>query len=237
MFKEEVFTTIPKHLLNEKDINDIMLLILPYLRIKSSLQGEIGTTLEEIIRSIGYIPNNNEERINKKVLNCLIWLIEKKYIFINMAIEKITEKIFIKIIINKHNNIFNIEDEQGKYIPYVLLTSVEYFKILQSSIKISKGILLRVFLNIKKYIDLKKDDNYCFPSQKTIKNDCGKNSNETITKAITELEKIGLIYVYKPEIYNINNGIIKHSNNIYSLNPISIEKLNHIYNINHSQTN
>ena len=218
MFKKDITTHIKKDFLLSPEVSNTVLLILPYLRIRASLNGVIGTTLENIVKEIGYVPNNQKGRINETILKDLEWMLRNKYISINIPISEISAKKFFEITINNDNNIFDVKNDIGEYIPFVSLTADEYKKIIKGSGKAKQGRMLRTFLNIKKYINLAEgSDKICFPSLEVIKRDSLLSSNEVTSKLIRELEGVGVLYVDRNNYYKDNSGKVKNMNNVYAL--------------------
>lgn len=231
---KNTFANISKKILLDKNINDYLLLIFPYLKMSESHWGTIGTSIEEIVKSIGYTPDNHTGRINDKILKCLKWLSDNGYISISLPLtRKISSKTFIKIIIN-NNDFFQTKNKNGNLSSFVILESEEYLKITNKDNKVNKGVLLRVFLNIKKRMDFSSDSlQYCFPSNKCIMKDCFKTSSQIITNAIKELERIGLIYIHRESKCNTDElGKISKYTNIYALDSGTIEKIKSNHTIN-----
>lgn len=224
IFKKEVIVNISKELLLNPEVSDTLLLILPYLRIEASLRGIVSTTLEYIVKRIGYVPNNQKGRINEVILRNLEWLASKEYISIDVPISKISAKKFFRITINNNNNIFDMENKDGDCQPYVILTSTEYENIIQRSSKGRQGSMLRVFLNIKKYINFNEHSaKVCFPSIKTIKEESFIGSTETVSNLVKDLEEIGVIFVHRGGAFKSQSGKIRHRKNLYALTSKNLE--------------
>lgn len=233
MFDENLFVMYEKEFIKRKDIDDRVLLVLAFLMLNVNARGKVGTTLENIINNIGYIPNRNSGKINDIIIGQLKWLQKNKYIFINTG-ETITPKGYLEIQINKRNNIFDMKtiDSNGeiKTKPHVSLTEREYKKITTSKTKANKGILIRVFLSIKSYISFDKySPNICFPSQLTIAKNCGlKSVGYTVNNAIKELVKMRILFEHVTGGYKDKDGNVRNANNVYAVEPAQLKVANQI---------
>lgn len=219
-----------KNFISRPNIDNKLLLIMAFLRIRASGKGIIGTTIENIVENIGYIPNRREGKINDTVIKLLKWLEENNYIFISTDVSKISQKAYFEIEINSDNNIFNMlftgdgDNKDTKLKPYVLLTDKEFKKIVKTNTKVNKGILLRVFLNIKKRISFDdKAIKICYPSLSLIAKDCGIPKGGTVYNSIKELINIGLLFEYDVGKCKTKDGKLLNVNKVYSLEELDAD--------------
>lgn len=180
-----------------------------YLRIYSARNGIIGTSINAISKKIGYEPNTNAGRINKKIIESLKWLVQKEYVTINIDIDNALSNNYFDITLN---NIFDCNTN------YVILTECEFDIITNADTKKkNKENLLRVFLNIKKYMSFSKDNiQLCYPSHSTLCRDCNISSKGAMNNIIADLVSMGLLYTYNPGRF-IDKGKVKYANNFYAL--------------------
>lgn len=167
-----------------------------------------------IVEGIGCKPDYHKDKVNEKVIKSLDWLEEHNYIFVltNIHKNKFSHGECFRIQINDSNNIFDIDKD------FVILEEKEFDKLIESKTKIDKHKILNVFLNIKKYMSFDKErPTICYPSHKTLCNDCRISSTGVMNNIIAELIRIGLLYTYNSGQYIDNKGNVKFSNNFYAL--------------------
>mgnify|MGYP001194609836 CR=1 FL=1 len=240
MFDNELFIMYDKDFITREDIDNRLLLIIAFLRIRASGKGIIGTTIENIVKNIGYIPNRHKGKINDIIINQLKWLETNNYIFVYTDLNQLSQKVYFEIEINNDNNIFDMreKDNNGNVImnelgepklkTHVVLTDKEFDKIVTTKTQINKSVLLRVFLNIKKRINFNDAaPKICYPSQALIAKDCCLNKGYSINKAIKELVNMGILFEHVTGGYKIGNKII-NANNVYALDPKELKDANEI---------
>jgi hypothetical protein len=144
-------------------------------------------------------------------------------IFIDELVKRIENNDCFLIEISDDPNIFNFEKD------YVILTENEFDVITglnnetneennKNRNKKNKEDLLKVYLNIKKFMSFDKNNlSYCYPSHKTICHDCKISSTGAINNIIDELRSLGLLYTYNSGRYEDDKGNIKYPNNFYAL--------------------
>jgi len=202
-----------KDFIRQKNLPDKLLLVMAYLRIYCAKNGTISTSINYICHKIGYKPNHRENKINDQIINCLKWLQNYNYIQLKTNIDKALSNECIAIKINNDPNIFDCKNN------YVILNEIEFDIIRKSKIdRRNKEDLLRVFLNIKKYMSFDKNtDALCYPSHSTLCKDCNISSKSVINNIIKDIVDIGLLYTYNPGKFIDNKGKIKFANNFYAL--------------------
>lgn len=232
MFNKELSVKFEKDFLRNKNVDDKVFLIMAYLMFNINLKGTIGTTLETIIKNIGYTPNKNKGRINDGVIQQLKWMEDNNIITIESEYDNITPKGYMQIKMNKHDDFLNIDTWDGdknnsikehilKFKPFVILSEREYNKIVTADTTVNKGVLLRVFLNIKGYMNFSDDGDTktCFPAQSTIAKNCNKTTGYTVNNAIKELVNMKILFVCNLGQYKDKNGHMKNINNVYAVDP------------------
>ncbi len=218
IFEKDTFIMFSKDFIKRKDIPDKLLLILAYLRIYSAKNGIISTSINFICNKIGYKPNRNKGKINDQVITVLEWMHNQSYIILKRDIKQLDPKECFVIEINIKNNIYEQESD------YVILTENEFDKIAEYTTKKNKEDLLKVYLNIKKFMNFDKTSTpLCYPSHLTLCRDCNITSSGTMSNLIHELLAIGILYTYNTGKYLDNNKHIKQSNNIYALSEADLE--------------
>lgn len=218
MFSKEAYIIYKKREIRDSKFDGRLMLLMAYIAMNANLKGHVGTTLETIIKDIGYIPNRHKGMINEIIIGYLTWMEESNYISIINEYSKITPKGFIQIRINKKNNIFNVRNE-----PYISLTEREYRKITTSDTGISRGTILKVFLNIKSYINFdSKTASAAYPSQSAISQHCGV-SLQTVNSAIKELVKIKILFEHVTGLYKTKTGAIRNAVNAYAVEPSELK--------------
>lgn len=233
MFSQEPYVMFDKDFIVRKDIDNKLLLVMAYLRFKASTDGEVTLTIDLLVRSLGYVPNTHRGKINEAIITQLKWLQFNNYIFIKGDIDKVRSKECFVIKINNQNNIFDMrfENEQGKYQdkPFVILTQSEFNLMTQNNneTKTDKGILVRVYLNIKKKIFLNSvGAHLAYCSHNSLCRQCNISTTGTVNNAIKELVKMKLIYEHVTGSYIDQQGNVRNANNVYALEE---NEMNHKY--------
>lgn len=227
MFGNESYINYDKKLITDKNLENKLLLIMAYLRLNASYDGYIGLTLNHLITDIGYKPDRHEGAINDQIKIILQEMIDDKSLYLIPAIKlnELNVKQFFYIVINdEESSIFNIE----KTTKYVQLSRGEYDKITKCKTKLDKARLLRIYLNIKKFVNtsdgIKEEDRVAYPSMRVISRDCGITIGGNVDDAIKELVKLNLIYKHVTGSYKDDKGNTKNANNVYALSKQGISK-------------
>ena len=214
MFCKDSFVMYDKDFIKRNDLPDKLLLVMAYLRIYCAKNGCVGTSINLICEKIGYKPNRNKGKINSQIIDALKWLKARNFISLATNLDEVVNNNCFFIEINNDPNIYDLNDN------YVILTESEFDKITKSNNdkKRNKQDLLKVFLNIKKYMSFDKHNlSYCYPSHITLCRDCNISSTGVINNIIDELKHIGLLYTYNSGRYKDHKGNIKYTNNFYAL--------------------
>lgn len=96
---------------------------------------------------------------------------------------------------------------------------------LVKSIKTDKGIMLRVFLNIKKHINMDTvDPCVCFAPHKTLCDNCDISTTGTINNAIQDLLKLGILFVHETGSYLDNNKKPVNMVNYYAVDKKQLDE-------------
>lgn len=218
MFSKEAYVIYKKKEIRDPEFDGRLMLLIAYIMMNANLKGHVGTTLETIIKDIGYIPNRHKGMINEVVIGHLKCLEECDHISIVNECSKITPKGFIQIRINKKSDLFNIGNE-----PYISLTEREYKKITTFGTGISRGTLLKVFLNIKSYINFdSKTASAAYPSQSAISQHCGV-SLQTTNNAVKELVKMKVLFEHVTGAYKTKTGTVRNAVNAYAVKPSELK--------------
>lgn len=215
---QSAFVMFDKKFLKSKDMKTKVPLAMSYLKLNSAINGNVGVSIDLLVRKIGYIPNTRLGRVNSQVIKALEWLKENKCISIDEDLGTISSRpkdCFIVNTINRKENVFNPKGN------FVILTEDEFNSITKadkSKVRIEKQTLLNVFLNIKKFINLDPvTPNLCYPSHATLCRDCKITSTGSINNAIKALEDIGVLYTYNSGLYTDSNGNVKYANSFYAI--------------------
>ncbi len=218
MFSKEAYITYKKKEIRDPEFDGRLMLLMAYIMMNANLKGCVGTTLETIIKDIGYIPNRHKGMINEVIIGYLMWLEECDHISIVNECSKITPKGFIQIRVNKNSDLFNIGNE-----PYTSLTEREYNKITTFDTGISRGTLLKVFLNIKSYINFASETAIAaYPSQSSISRHCGV-SLQTVNNAIKELVRMKVLFEHVTGLYKTKTGAVRNAINAYAVEPSELK--------------
>lgn len=214
IFDNSSFVKFSKEFLKTENARSKLILVMAYLRIYAAINGSVNASINIIVNEIGCKPDYHKNKVNDKIINALDWLESNNHIFIlgNIHKNKFSHGECFKIQINDKNNIFDVDTD------FVILEEKEFNKLIESKTKIDKHKLLNVFLNIKKYMSFDKErPTLCYPSHKTLCNDCKVSSTGAMNNIISELVAIGLLFTYNSGQYIDNKGNVKFANNFYAL--------------------
>jgi len=224
MFEKNAFINYDKKFIVQQDLENELLLVMAYLRLNASYDGYVGFTLKHLIRDIGYHLNRHQGAINDKVRSILSDLqtcgsIEPE---IDISAANINDFIRIQIYADE-DSMFYLGDNSK----YIQLNRNEYNMITNFKTKIDKATLLRVYLNIKKYINtsvkVSKENRIAYPSMLSIAGDCNISLGSTLDNAIKDLVKVGILFEHITGSYIDKKGNVKNANNVYALNKESIK--------------
>lgn len=194
-------------------------LIVMYLRKHAEIFGEVSFTLEKLLKESGYKTSSNNVKMYddfRRIIHKEI--IQKGYASSNDDILTITPKKLYTMQLSDDKNIFFTNKN------FVQMSISDYDKIAQSETgSVGKSVLAGVYLYIKQFImaDSYSDQiKISYPSKNQIKKGIGIKSDTTISTAISSLESIGMIYVYRGMyIKNKNNKeLYVPARNVYALN-------------------
>jgi len=210
IFNKDGYVTFNKDLIKQKDLPDKLLLVMAYLRLYCARNGTISTSINIISKKIGYKPNYREGKINDQIIKCINWLLEREYLTINDNVSDILNNDCFEILLSDS---FNCDSN------FVVLNETEFDYITLSKIqRRNKEDLIKVYLNIKKYMSFSKDNiQLCYPSHSTLCRDCNISSKGAMNNIIADLVNIGLLYTYNPGRFIDNKGNVKYANNLYAL--------------------
>jgi hypothetical protein len=229
MFEKNAFINYDKKFIVREDLENELLLVMAYLRLNASYDGYVGFTLKHLIKDIGYHLNRHQGAINDTVRNILSDLqicgsIEPE---INIANATINDFIRLQIYADE-DSMFYLGDKSK----YIQLNRDEYNKITKFKTKIDKATLLRVYLNIKKYINtsvkVSNDDRVAYPSMLSISRDCNITVGSTLDNAIKDLVNIGILFEHITGSYVDKKGNVRNANNVYALTEKSIKNAREI---------
>lgn len=208
----EGFIKFNKKFIQIKQPKNRLLLTMAYLKIYSSMSGHVGLSINTLVKSIGYKPDRHAGKINSIVSNTLVDLEKQNDIYILGKFKEINFNENFVIQINDSSDLFYPESD------YVLLSESEFNTITSSKEKCDKQELLNVYLNIKKFINMGKDyDKLCYPSHKTLCNNCNISSTGTMNKLISALVTMGVLFTYNSGLYEDSKGNYKYANSFYAL--------------------
>ena len=180
--------------------------------------GQLNTTIDILVKSIGYIPNYHKGKINETVLQQLNYLVHEKYITTSISLDVVKPKECFTISINGENNIFDMSTGKNETKPFVMLTYHEFEVITQTKTTSDKGILIKAFLHIKKRINLNNySEQFTYCSQELLSKECGTSRGYSIQTPINDLVSIGVLYEYTTGSYTDLNGTKRNAPNIYIL--------------------
>ena len=232
-----------------------ILLIMAYLKLNSNSKNQLGTSIDMIVKSIGYSPNTRPNRINDIIKNQLRWLESHNYIFIldGISIFELNSKECFIIVIISENDVFDMrkKDEDGysilndknsyQYDKFVMLEDYEFEAIStlnsrigkidysdkdnENKINTDRAILLRVFLNIKKHINMNDlTPKVCFATHKTLCRDCNVTTTGTINNAIWDLVKLEILSVFETGSYIDSAGKRQNMVNYYAIDKDELDQ-------------
>jgi hypothetical protein len=215
----KAFININKDLLVKKGVDKKLLLVMAFLRFNASITGKVTFSINYLVKSLGYTPNSRKGKINDEVFNQLLFLEENNYISIltNTKVVKPNDCFQIQII----DSIF-FEPKKN----YVVFKEEEFEKIT-SAWSVDQGTLLSVFLNIKKMINFDPFNTrpkVAFPALRTVQKNCNIKTVSSVNNAINELERIGLLFIYRSGTY-IHDGKVKNAPNLYATNSDELNSL------------
>ena len=197
--------------------DDKLINILAYLSINKNMKNICGTSVEHIILACKMKPNANKGKSNDKVKQSIQYLIDNKYI--NLDIDITASKVKDCIMFSP----FNVKGE------FSMLYEDDYNLIMNyKDNKVSNTKLLTLFAYINQSIHKPEKNNggigqarVAFCGYNNISERIGLGSN-TITKYNEILEKeLNLITIFNAGRYIIKNKKIKKSiqlSNVYTLN-------------------
>lgn len=227
VFKEpnEIFVGFYHSYISDKKVDSKMISLLACIRFGSSLSGEYTTSIEYLVKKMGYKPDRNKGKINDKIVYLLEQLELHNHIFIlpkSLAEIKNTEVFTIQI--NLNNNIFDVFETDRKkrqHKNFVMLYQYEYEKIISIDSKSNKSSIVRTFLNIKKHWDMSDDSSYSHPYYGTLAKECNITSISQIIGYIKDLKNVGLLpYSYCSGSYLTKSGKRENAFVIFSRSPI-----------------
>ncbi len=219
---DDVFVMFKNEFIKSKEIKNKLLMIMAYIRLNASALGSLGTSIDLLVKSIGYKPDNHKNRINDFIRSQMQWLERNNYIYILADINKVNSKECFMIKINDEHNIFDMNyDDNGKIktFPFVMLTYQEFNTIVGSKTMVDKALLLRIFLVIKSHINWDESTaNYTYISQDTVAKECNISSTGgTVNSAIKELVDLKILYEHITGSYLDHKNNRRNANNYYAV--------------------
>lgn len=189
-----------------------LLLLMAFIRIHASASGKVISSINYMVRDMGYTPNCRSGEINDKFIQQIKFLEQEEYISLSCDIDNIKPNTCFLIQVNNEKNIFNPDNR------FVLLTESEYRRITSSKTKIDKATLLSVFLFIKQRINMTEGHMHvAYPAYSTLKRECMVSSASTIVSSVNELCGIGVLYQHITGSYINKDGKARNAVNAYAL--------------------
>jgi hypothetical protein len=146
-------------------------------------------------------------------------LVLKKYLNSDITIDKNNRMLY------EHDKFVLLEDYEFEAI--TTLQSIDKktdFSSGKDKIDTNKDIMLRVFLNIKKRICMSDDTpKICYVTHKKLCSDCSITSTGSVNKAICDLEKLGILYVYRTGSYVVD-GETRNMFNYYAVDKKELDE-------------
>lgn len=202
--RNKVYTTIDREFLVDENLDDKMFLVFLYLKLDGGISGKVCTTVEEIVRQIGYKPLSGKGGINDEVANILKQMADNGWISFEVGTPR-RYKSFLKI---RFNDSFFYKPLKN----FVAVKMQEFDIIVKQPTRCRKDNLMRVYTVLKAHCWSEKGR---FPSIETLSEKSGGKSNNTVGNALKELERIGLIYILNDGKYTTDDGQVKYHNNKY----------------------
>ena len=189
---------------------------------------EINISINELVKKIGYTPNQNKGKVNDKVADILKKLQEQNYIEVitgdlnkisspsQLLQFKIADGMFCKNDANQDNNYITLDTKEKNAITNSINLKD---KIVKSS------VLLLYYCYIKSKLHFKKNDSdfqtiCCWFSFKKLEDELGIGRTTAIkyNKILTDL---GMIKVKNAGYYKTKEGHISLTHNVYVLDKFS----------------
>lgn len=184
-----------------------------YLRKHMDMFGEVTMSLEKLANESGY-QKSGYKTINK-FRNIISQLINSEYIYSNQDISTVKTNEIYTLKINRDNCIFIIKGF------FMQISIYEYDRIININSKVSKAILLAVYLYIKQFIGIRR---FSFPAQSDMMAAIGI-SQPTLSNALSDLKKNEIIYIIKNiyvQDYNNLNNLVP-ARNVYLIDKYDID--------------
>lgn len=198
-------------------------LIILYLRKHVQTFGQVTLTLNDLLQEIGYSIKTNNKSIYSDFREIIkTELINKGYASCNTDIFVVKPNDLFYLQLSYERNVFFTEDS------FVQITISEYEKICSLSSKISKSILLGIYLYIKQYIMDYPGDiapvKISFPSKSQIAKGLD-TSIQTVENGLSVLESYKLIYIRRDMFVENKKeeGVFVPTRNVYALDPMELE--------------
>lgn len=224
---KNVFIKLPNYIIKgTKDdvglvrrVDSKLTLILAYLYLKQDRLGISTTSIENLVKNIGYTIDGKKGRINSKVRDVLDKLLELN--LISISTDKFKDKDLIEISLN----IFEKNEEEND-INFFIVEYDVFKKIVNNNTAEDKNILFNIYSHIRSCMkpDIKVDDliicggnlPVAYPSYACISKDTGINEG-TLKSYLDKLVELKLIAYKNAGIYSPKNDTKKvyESNNSY----------------------
>lgn len=221
------YINLKNDLISNIDIDIKYFLLLAYLKLYSSYDGLVNTSINDIVLHCGYSPNGRKDKINSDFINLLKQLQDEEHIEIKQL--QLHKGYVDKDIFDlKPNEIFTIEfnpndEEFNPVSKYCTLYKPIFEKICFTDTITDKATLLRIYLSILKRIDRTLGhDNTTFPSLNKLQKECTASSTKTINQGVKELEELKVIYIHRSGKFKNAKDKWQFANNIYGVTPDTI---------------
>lgn len=166
-----------------------------YLRNHLQTFGQISLTLNNLLEECGYSTKSHNKSIYSDFREIIkTELINKGYVNCEIDIFTVNPTEMFNLQLSEKKNLFYSKDN------FVQLSISEYEKIANLNSKVSKSVLIGVYLFIKQYIMEYPDGamsppKVSYPSKQQIKRGIGISSFTTIENAISILVDLKLLYI------------------------------------------